>query len=103
MQPFMLEKSLANGRLEFLWLTNMLDSRSTMRGKYNKDDIYCPHCPEGKQMKIIETPQHFMSCVMYQDLRLGIDPELILKDRPGFLRKVIERRKELEAELRKKK
>ena len=103
MQPFMLEKSLANGRLEFLWLTNMLDSRSTMKGKYNKDDIYCPHCPEGKQMNILETPQHWMICVIYQDLRLGIDPELILTDRPGFLRKVIEKRKELEADLRKRK
>ena len=56
MQPFMFEKSLADSRMEVLWLTNMLDTRATMKGKYGKDDIYCPHCPEGRQdqLKISE-------------------------------------------------
>ena len=42
-----------------------------------------------------------MTCRAYENLRNGSDPELVQKDRPAFLRKVIDRRKELEAELRK--
>ena len=35
MAPYMTEKSLENSRLEFLWLTDMLDSRTTMSKKYS--------------------------------------------------------------------
>ena len=34
------------------------------------------------------------------ELRQGIDPELVQRDRPGFLRAVIEKRKGLEKSLR---
>lgn len=46
MAPFMKEKSLEDSRLEFLWLTDMLDSRSTMSKKYSSP--YCPHCVAGQ-------------------------------------------------------
>ena len=32
MQDFMLDKSLKNARMEVLWLTDMLNTRSTMKG-----------------------------------------------------------------------
>ena len=34
MQVFMKDKSLENSRMEILWLTNMIDTRTTMKGKY---------------------------------------------------------------------
>ena len=34
MQDFIKEKSLENSRLEVLWLTHMIDTRQTMKGKY---------------------------------------------------------------------
>ena len=42
-----------------------------------------------------------MSCSAYEEYRHGINPELEQKDRPGYLRKVIARRKELELKLEK--
>ena len=45
MAPYMAEKSLENSRLEFLWPTDMLDSRTTMSKKYSSP--YCPHCVAG--------------------------------------------------------
>ena len=100
MQKYMLSKSLAYSRLEFLWRTNMLDTRSTMKGKYRKDKYNCPHCVEGCEMKIVETPHHLLVCSAYQDLRYGIDPELVTGDRAPYLSKVILRRKELERNVR---
>ena len=34
MQKYMTDKSLEDSRLEFKWRTNMLDTRTTMKGKY---------------------------------------------------------------------
>ena len=97
MQKYMLDKSLSNSRIEFLWRTSMLDTRSTMKGKYTK--YTCPHCMEGVELKTIETPLHWMSCAAYLDLRVGLDPELVEQDRAPYLRQVILRRKELEKNL----
>ena len=41
-----------------------------------------------------------MKCRVYADLREGVDPELVLEDRVSYLRKVIQRRKILEQQLR---
>ena len=98
MQVFMQDKSLENARMEVLWLTDMIDTRSTMKGKYNKK-YTCPHCQEGRDLGTIETPLHLMSCQAYLNLREGISPEEDFKDRAGYLRKVISRRKELELKL----
>ena len=100
MQDFMVEKSLENSRMEVLWLTNMLDTRTTMKAKYNQQ-YSCPHCADGRESGILENPLHLMECRAYADLRQGINPELVQKDRPGYLRRVITRRKELEANLKK--
>ena len=43
-----------------------------------------------------------MECKAYADLSNGINTELVENDRPGYLRRVIAKRKELEAKLRKK-
>ena len=40
-----------------------------------------------------------MNCKANADFRQGIDPELNQKERPGYLRKVIAMRKELESKL----
>jgi hypothetical protein len=99
-QDFMKDKSLENSRMEILWLTNMLDTRTTMKGKY-KNGYQCPHCSDGMIRGTLESPSHLMQCEAYRDLRQGINPDDLQKDRPGYLRNVIARRKELEAKLEK--
>ena len=100
MQEFMLDKSLENARMEVLWLTDMLDTRSTMKGRYRQ--YACPHCCEGRDLGTLETPQHLMHCQAYLQLRQGLNPEEDFVDRSSYLRKVIAKRKELELELKKK-
>ena len=97
MQEFMKEKSLENSRIEVMWLTNMIDTRSTMKGKYK--GYNCPHCNDGCSKGALETPVHLMHCQAYTDLRQGINPEEDQTDRAGYLRKVIARRKELELKI----
>ena len=92
------DKSLENARLEVLWLTNMVDTRTSMKGKYKK--YSCPHCREGVNEGVLESPQHLMQCEAYRDLRKGINPEEDQLDRPSYLRNVIKMRKELESKLR---
>ena len=100
MQDFMLDKSLENSRMEVLWLTNMWDTRTTMKAKYNKQ-YNCPHCADGRESGTLESPSPLMEWKTYADLRQGINPELVQNDRPRYLRRVIARRKELEAKLKK--
>ena len=96
-QVFMNNKSLENARIEILWLTSMIDTRTSMKGKYKKYN--CPHCREGMDEGVLESPQHLMQCEAYLDLRRGLNPEEDQLDRPGYLRNVIKRRKELEVKL----
>ena len=51
-------------------------------------------------MNIVENLQYLLVCSAYQDLRYGIDPELVTEDRAPYLSKVILRRKELERNAR---
>ena len=98
MAPYMLEKSLEDSRLEFLWLTDMLDSRMTMSKKYSSP--YCPHCAAGQVLGAVESsPEHWMSCEAYREYRDGLNPDLVHKDRVVYLRKVLKKRKELEKKL----
>ena len=99
MQDFMKQKSLENARIEVLWLTNMLDTRTTMKAKYSKN-YKCPHYEEGNKEGILESPLHLLDCLAYKDLREGMNPEQNVEDRAVYLRKVITRRKELEGRLR---
>ena len=55
----------------------------------------------GRSIGAAESPDHWMICGAYLELRQGINPELVQRDRPGFLRAVIEKRKGLEKKLRK--
>ena len=98
MQVFMKDKSLENSRMAILWLTNMIDTRTTMKGIY-RHGYNCPHCEEGVSKGTLESPGHLLQCEAYVDLRQGINPECIPCDRAVYLRKVITRRKELEAKL----
>ena len=43
--------------------------------------------------------QHLLDCVAFTLLRLGLDAELVRQDRAKYLRKVIQKREELEKEL----
>jgi hypothetical protein len=99
MASYMLEKSLEDSRLEFLWLTDMLDSRTTMSKKYSSP--YCPHCAAGQVLGAVESPDHWMSCEAYREYRDGLNPDIVQKDRFVYLRKVLRNRKELEKELEK--
>ena len=103
MEDYMREKSLKDARLEFKWQTGVIESRVTMKAIYKNSrfPVCCPHCPEGRSVGVPESPAHWLECSGYRDLRQGIDPELVLKDRCSYLRKVIERRKRLEEQLRK--
>ena len=96
-QAYMFEKSLEQSRLEFIWQTQMIDTRSTMKGKYPKDQYSCPHCVEGREQGVLETPAHLLgSCSAYSDLRVGLNVEQVLEDRATFLRTAIARRIKLE-------
>ena len=100
MQVYMKQKSLEDSRLEFLWETNMLETRCNMKGKYQKDKYQRPHCWEGCQPGgSLETSSHLLVCTAYADLREGLQPEVSLEDRASYLRKVIYRRKLLEKQL----
>ena len=98
MQSYMKDKSLEDSRLEFRWLTNMLDTRTTMPGRYGGRRT-CPHCPEGREGGQEESPSHLLWCQAYSSLRGGMDPELVRQDRVRYLRKVIKVRSELESRL----
>ena len=52
-------------------------------------------------MGVPESPAHSLQCSSYRDLRQGVDPELVLKDRCKFIRKVIDKSKKLEDKLSK--
>ena len=66
-----------------------------------QDKYSCPHCREGREQGVLETPEHLLSeCSAYAHLRAGLNPEAVLEDRASFLRKAINRRKELEAKLK---
>ena len=51
MQEYMKRKSLEDSRLEFIWETNMIETRCNMKGNYKKDEYRCPHCLDGSQPK----------------------------------------------------
>ena len=76
-----------------------IDTRTTMKGKYNKK-YNCPHCREGIKEGTLESPLHLLYCQAYSDLRQGMNPEQNYDERAVYLRKVIARRKELEGKLR---
>ena len=78
----------------------MINTKPSMKENY-KDPYNCPHCSDGLEAGTLESPLHLMSCSAYKEYRQGINPELEQKDRPGYLRKVIARRKELELKLEK--
>ena len=94
----MKDKSLENLRMAILWLTNMIDTRTTMKGKY-RHGYNCPHCEEGVSKGTLESTGHLIQCQAYVDLRHGINQYCIQCDRAVYLRKVIARKKELEAKL----
>ena len=97
----MYKKSLLQSRMEFLWDTDMIDTRTTRKCKYEKDKYERPHCEEGRVEGVLETPSHLLlSCAAYSDLREGSDPEGVLEDRAIFLTRAIGRRKEPENKLK---
>ena len=55
--------------------------------------------PEGREDGVEETSLHWLRCKAYTGLRHGMDPELVLKDRIVFIRRVQELRKTLEARI----
>ena len=50
---------------------------------------------------IMESPSHLMECQAKADLRQGINQKIVQQDRSGHLRRVVARRKELKAKLKK--
>ena len=97
----MYKKNLLESRMEFLWETSTIETRTTMKGQYEKDKYSCPHCREGREQGVLETPSHLLcDCTAYSDLREGRNPELVLEDRAVFLTRAIARRKQLEQKMR---
>ena len=79
----------------------MLEARTTMKSKYPQDQYSCPHCDEGRDQGLLETPEHILSsCTAYSDLRVGWNPENIIEDQAAVLRAAIVRRKQLEDKLK---
>ena len=93
-QKYMEMVSLEDARLEFRWRTGMLDNRGCMRNKYESKK--CPHCREGREEGVEETSLHWIDCSAYRELRHGLDPALIQKDRLLYLRRVQTLRKVME-------
>ena len=93
-QKYMNIASLEYARIEFKYRTNMLDNRANMGKKYSEKN--CVHCPEGRLEGIIETSQYWFECPVYEPLRRGQDPELVLEDRVKFILRVQKLRAELE-------
>ena len=73
----------------------MIDTRATMKARYEKDKHKCSHCREGKEEGAL-----LSTCGAYSDLREGLNPETVLEDRASFLKSAIKRRKELEIKLK---
>ena len=97
-QPYM---SLQQSRMEFLWDTMMIDTRTTLKSNYEKDKYSCPHCDEGREQGVLETPSLLLvSCSAYGE---GTNPELVLQDRAQFLTRATGRRKEIEIRIQSKK
>ena len=65
MQPYMLQTSLELSRTEFLWKTDMLDTRTTMKSRYKKFQSWCPHCLLGRSVGVAESPTHLLECLDY--------------------------------------
>ena len=93
MRKYMTHKSLEYAQIEFLWQTNMIDTHMPMKGKYPEGKYSCPHCREGRETGVVESPAHLMVCMAYADHRAGIDPELVVEDRPMYLMKAMKVRK----------
>ena len=88
-QAFMKQASLQDSRLEFLWLSNILDTRTTRGNKYSNK--FCPHCREGAGGQgggVSSTPGGILRGV-YADLRYRLDPLLGQHDRNLFLKQAI--------------
>ena len=84
-----------------MWETRMIDTRTTMKGKYNEEKYSCPHCSKGKEQGVLENPENFLSeCAACANLRAGLSTEAELEDWASFLRKALKRRKELAARLK---
>ena len=72
-----------------------------MKGKYPKNQYCCPHCVEGREQGVLESPVHLLkTCSAYSDLRVGLSPTEVLQDIATFLRSAIGRRKMLEEQLK---
>ena len=90
----MFKKNLSKRRMEFMWDTLRICTRTTMKGKYEKDKYNCPLCRGGRENGVLETPSHLLSnCIDYYNLRDGVNPGLVLEDRGVFLTRAIKRRK----------
>ena len=94
MQDYMKLASLEDSRLEFRYRVGMLDNRANMGKKYKSKE--CPHCIPGREQGVEESSQHWLECKAYSELRRGLDPENVLKDRVLYLRRVQLLRIELE-------
>ena len=94
MQGYMKRASLEDARLEFRYRVGMLDNRANMGKRYKYK--HCPHCPAGREDKVVESSEHWMTCEAYVELRRGLDPEANLSDRIKYIRSVQILRIELE-------
>ena len=65
MQPYMLRISLELSRMKFLWNTDMVDTRTTMKAIYQKVQSWCPHCLLGRSVGVAEPPAHLLECQAY--------------------------------------
>ena len=83
---------------ELRYQSNILDTRTRMGNKYKKKA--CPHCREGKEDGVEESPKHILEdCAAYSDYRVGLNPLQSRQDRAVFLRQAVSRRKYLEKKL----
>ena len=72
-QDYMSQVSLYDSRLEFRYQSNMLDTRTTMGNMYKQKA--CPHCREGQEDGVEESPKHILEDCGAYSARLQSQPE----------------------------
>ena len=77
----MKQKSLDNSRLEFQWQTNMIDTRSNMEEIPPRTSTSVPTALRADSR---EAQDLLLDCMVYQDLREGLDPEQVVANRATY-------------------
>ena len=96
-QPYFYSKSVEHARMAFKVRTHMVqDIPGNFKNRYKKkgsvsNGLICPHCEDGEEM----TQSHCVTCMEWEDIRVGLDMNNI-DDLVVFFRKLLLEREKRE-------